>query len=145
MLWFWSSLLAAAMWGLNYAAAEHGLKSGISSWAQLAFISWVTMPFFTFMAYRNGSLATSIDLMKQDYKLIGWVSLLAACSISGTIFIYAAIKGKNATSASLIEISYPLFIAFFAWAIFRHNQLSMDAVIGGAFILFGIGFMYVAK
>ncbi|MDB5477791.1 MAG: hypothetical protein JWM96_286 [Alphaproteobacteria bacterium] len=145
MLWFWTSLLAAAMWGLNYAAAEHGLKSGISGWAQMAFISWVTMPIFTFIAYKNGSIATSVNLMKENHKLLGWVALVVVCYIFGNIFIYSAIKGKNATSASLIEISYPLFIAFFAWAIFRHNQLSMDAVIGGAFILFGIGFMYVEK
>lgn len=55
MLWFWCSLLAAALWGMNYAAAEHGLKSGISAYAQLAFIFWFTMPIFTFIAYKNGA------------------------------------------------------------------------------------------
>lgn len=133
------------MWGMNYATAEHCLKNGISAVAQMAIISWITMPLFTILAYKNGSLAESVSLMKGNHKLLGWLLTMGTCYILGNVLIYAAIKGKNATAAGLIEISYPLFIAFFAWAIFRNNQLSMPVIIGGAFILFGVGIISMAE
>jgi drug/metabolite transporter (DMT)-like permease len=52
--------------------------------------------------------------------------------------IFFAIGAKNATVASLIEISYPLFVAFFAWLLFRESQLNWSVLIGGAMILGGV-------
>ncbi|MGA2053413.1 MAG: EamA family transporter, partial [Opitutales bacterium] len=53
-----------------------------------------------------------------------------------------AIQHKNATLASLIEISYPFFVALFAWLLFRDVQLSWATALGGLLILAGIAIIY---
>ena len=49
-----------------------------------------------------------------------------------------SIEAKNATVASLIEVTYPLFTAFFAWALFRQTTLNAATIIGGLFIFAGV-------
>ncbi len=55
---------------------------------------------------------------------MGRVVIAVITSGVGALLIYMAIGEKNATLASLIEISYPLFVAFFAWVFFRETQFN---------------------
>ena len=68
----------------------------------------------------------------------GWFlfSLLAASL--GALMTYMAIGAKNPTLASLIEISYPLFVVLFTWLFFREFQLNLMSVVGGAFVISGV-------
>lgn len=49
-----------------------------------------------------------------------------------------SIHSKNATSAALIEISYPLFTVAFAALLFRQNHLSLGVIVGGLLIFSGV-------
>ncbi|MGH8046022.1 MAG: EamA family transporter, partial [Chthoniobacterales bacterium] len=51
---------------------------------------------------------------------------------------FMAIGEKNATLASLIEISYPIFVAFFAWLFFRETQFNFMTIVGGALVMGGV-------
>ncbi len=66
-------------------------------------------------------------------------------SVAGALLIYMAIGEKNATLASLIEISYPLFVAFFAWVFFREVQINLATVLGGAMILGGVAVVFLSN
>jgi drug/metabolite transporter (DMT)-like permease len=56
-----------------------------------------------------------------------------------------AIGEKNATLASLIEISYPVFVAIFAWLFFRETQFNLAAILGGVMIIGGIAVIYIGN
>jgi len=54
------------------------------------------------------------------------------------LLIFMSIQAKNATVASLIEVTYPFFTAFFAWILFRQNTLNLATLVGGLLILAGV-------
>ena len=80
--------------------------------------------------------------MLSEFRALGrdWVWLVVAVvsSAAGALLIYIAIGEKNATLASFIEISYPFFVAVFAWLFFRETQFSWPTVFGGLLILGGV-------
>ena len=68
----------------------------------------------------------------------GWLIVAVIATTSAGMLIFLSIQAKNATLSSLIEISYPLFTAFFAWALFRQATLNMATIIGAALIFIGV-------
>lgn len=145
MLWFWASLLAAVLWGFSYASTDPLLKSGISSFTLMAFYTWVAAPLFTLLAWQDKSLGHGIALVKGNPKIIFWILGMVTCYFFGNALIYWAIKQKNATSVSLIEISYPLFVALFSWIVFGQNHLTLSTLAGGALILSGVTVIYAFR
>jgi drug/metabolite transporter (DMT)-like permease len=73
-------------------------------------------------------------LPASERALIG---LIALTSLAGTVLLYLAVRGRNATLASLIEISYPAFVALFAWLLFRDWQLNAGVLLGAALVFAG--------
>jgi len=53
------------------------------------------------------------------------------------------VRGRNATLASLIEISYPAFVAIFAWLLFREWQLNAGVLAGAALVFAGTALIIV--
>jgi drug/metabolite transporter (DMT)-like permease len=53
--------------------------------------------------------------------------------------VYTAITGKNATLASLIEMTYPLFVVIFTYVFYRQMQITPSVFAGGLLILVGAG------
>jgi drug/metabolite transporter (DMT)-like permease len=66
-------------------------------------------------------------------------------SVTGGLLIYIAIGEKNATLASLIEISYPFFVAVFVWLFFRDIQFSWQTLVGGVLILAGVAVVFLSE
>lgn len=143
MLWFWSALAAAVLWGLSYSAGEYTLKNGLTASSQMALFGLVLTPIYVTLSWRNGSLRTGIETLRTNPKVLAYFIVIAICYGFANFLSYYAIQQKNATLASLIEISYPLFVALFAFSIFRESQLTMGAIIGGGLIFSGIAVMYV--
>ncbi len=50
---------------------------------------------------------------------------------------YIALKNTSATYMAFAEISYPLFVPIFTYALFNRAELSGSIMIGGGFILVG--------
>lgn len=76
------------------------------------------------------AIATSIDL-----RLLIAVEVVAF--VLAELFIGLSVANKGATIAGLIEISYPLFIALFAYVLF-HERVSIGTIIGGILIFCGV-------
>lgn len=145
MLWFWAAFLAAICWGFSYASTGPLLQRGFSAFTLMALQTWVAAPIFTFLAWQDKSLHQGIAIIKASPKIMFWMVLVLACYFGGSVLIYWAIKQKNVTSVSLIEISYPLFVALFSWAIFGQNHITPATLAGGALIIAGVTVMYVFK
>ena len=75
-----------------------------------------------------------VALSATERWLIG---AIAVTSLAGTVLLYLAVRGRNATLASLIEISYPAFVALFAWLLFREWQINAGVLAGAALVLAG--------
>ncbi len=144
-MWFVYAMSAAVIWGISYAASGRAIERGVSPlvFFTLYAVVGALMGFSALAA--SGKLAT----FPAEIRGIGrdWVWLVIAVITSGlgALLIYMAIGEKNATVASLIEISYPLFVAFFAWLFFRETQFNAATVLGAALIISGVGVVYLGN
>ena len=74
-----------------------------------------------------------------------WFVVAMVTSVAGALLIYMAIGEKNATLASLIEISYPFFVAVFAWLFFRETHFNLATLLGGLMILGGVAVVFLGN
>ncbi|MGA7216268.1 MAG: EamA family transporter [Terrimicrobiaceae bacterium] len=144
-MWIVYALAAAIIWGISYAASGRVIERGMTP---LVF-------FFLYTLFGALSAATALALsgkagaLFSELRALGadWVWLVVAVvsSAAGALLIYIAIGEKNATLASLIEISYPFFVAIFAWLFFRDAQFSWPTLLGGLLILGGVGVVFLGE
>ena len=142
-MWLVYALTAAVLWGVSYAASGKVIEKGVSP---LSF-------FFVYaLAGTVGGAAAlaftgRFSSVPQELRMLGsdwiWYVVAIISSTVGALLIYMAIGEKNATLASLIEISYPLFVAFFAWLFFRETQLNLPTFCGAGMILAGVGIVFL--
>ena len=144
-MWIVYALAAAIIWGISYAASGRVIERGMTP---LVF-------FFLYTFFGAAAAAAVLAVMGKTGTLVSewrslggdWVWLLVAIvsSATGGLLIYVAIGEKNATLASLIEISYPFFVAVFAWLFFRDIQFNWQTLIGGALILGGVAVVFLGE
>lgn len=136
--WAIYAILAALCWGLSYAASGPVFRSGMSPLtfyfnyvlfgAVAALITLVIGGLFT-------SMVTQVRAVGPN---LGWFFLSLGAASLGAFLTYVAIGEKNATLASLIEISYPFFVVLFSWIFFRDMQLNLMTFFGSLLLISGI-------
>jgi len=132
--WYLPAIAAAAVWGLHYPLIEYALKR----------VSLTTVVLLTALPMALVALAFPARLV-ADWRTVsalppgerGMIAAIAVTSLAGTVLLYLAVRGRNATLASLIEISYPAFVAVFAWLLFREWQLNSGVLAGAALVFAG--------
>lgn len=144
-MWLVYALSASIIWGISYAASGRVIERGLSPLS------------FFFLYTLTGCLAAGAWILStgkathlpNEIRTLGsdwiWLAIAAGTSAAGALLIYLAIGEKNATLASLIEISYPLFVAFFAWLFFRDTQFNLATVVGAALIIAGVMVVYLGN
>ena len=102
---------------------------------------------FSFLSLAYGVLVAAV--MWMLYPRQNWAKLYESWSIVGMIILYLvfgsgaylfnalAINEKDATMASLLEISYPLFIILFTLIFLRQLHLNVVGLAGAVLILTG--------
>jgi drug/metabolite transporter (DMT)-like permease len=133
--WYVTAIGAALVWGVHYPLVDHALKK----------LSLVTVLLLTALPIVVLALLFHRTLA-ADYAV--WTTLdtgpkvrvlaLALTSLLGSVLLFLSIAGKNATLASLIEISYPVFVALFAWLLFREIHVNTSVTIGGLLVFAGV-------
>jgi drug/metabolite transporter (DMT)-like permease len=134
--WYVTALGAAVVWGIHYPLVDNALKK----------VSLFSVLLLTALPI----LLVSVVYVRQlqlDYAALRalapgaqlTVLSLALTSLLGTVLLYVSIGGKNATLASLIEISYPVFVAVFAWVLFRELHVNASVLLGAALVFAGVG------
>jgi drug/metabolite transporter (DMT)-like permease len=144
-MWIVYALAAAIIWGISYAASGRVIERGMTP---LVFFF-----LYTFSGAAAAALAMALmgktGALWTEFRALGgdwvWLAVAVASSVAGGLLIYIAIGEKNATLASLIEISYPFFVAVFAWVFFRETQFNWSTILGGVLILGGVGIVFLAE
>src|ERR1700746_155644 len=133
MTWWMYALISAACWGAQYVLME-------SLFRRVDFAAG-----FSVFSLANGILVSGILWLL--YPRQNWAKLCESWPIIWMVIFYLifgsgaylfnalAINEKDATMASLLEISYPLFIILFTLIFLR--QLHLNAIgFGGAVLIF---------
>jgi len=134
--WYVTALGAALVWGVHYPLVANALKkiSLVSVLLLTALGIIAVAPFF----YRE--IAADYFIFKaMDWRTKGALLLPALTGLLGSALLFMSIDSKNATLASLIEISYPVFVALFAYFLFREIQINASVLLGAALIFTGVG------
>lgn len=124
---------AAVTWGVVYTLDQKILTT--TSPMTLLFINSVitAIVMLPFIFIDHDSIKELFSTGKANLVLIGISILLAALA---NFFIFASIKSIGASSASIIEIAYPLFVVIISFIVFR-TLPSIPVLIGGTFIFIG--------
>jgi len=141
-MWIVYALSAAVIWGISYAASGRVIERGMTP---LGF-------FFCYALFGAAAAALMLTVTGKMHAVPGevrslgsdwvWFAVAVVTSAAGALLIYMAIGERNATLASLIEISYPFFVAVFAWVFFRETQFNAATILGGALILAGVAVVF---
>lgn len=133
--WYVAALGAALVWGIHYPLLDHALKR-----LSLFGVLFLTvLPILLLVPWYHAGLAADVGALAR----MSWaerlpILLFPLTGLAGAVLLFLAIGGKNATLASLIEISYPVFVALFAWLLFRQVHLNASVLIGAALVFAGV-------
>lgn len=125
-------LIASICWGLTYSLLYNVLKLTST-------LNWILINnFFSILwinLYKKDSFSREIF-----YSWEFWIALLT--SQIGYFFSISSIQKIGGQYTSIIEISYPLFTAFFGFLIFK-NEININFFIGTSLII--IGLLFISK
>ncbi len=134
--WYIAALGAAITWGVYYPLVDMALKR-ISLYSVIL-LSMI--PVFMVMPFFIKTLSDDFDTVRSLPTSEQWViASLGLIGLFGEVMVYLAITGKNATLASLIEMTYPVFVVFFAYVFYRQMHVTPSVFIGGLMVLTGAG------
>lgn len=144
-MWIVYALAAAIIWGISYAASGRVIERGITPlvfFFLYTFFGAAAAAIALVVSGKAGALVSEFRSLQNDWI---WLLVAVISSAAGGLLIYIAIGEKNATLASLIEISYPFFVALFAWVFFREIQFNWRTLVGGALILGGVAVVFFSE
>ncbi len=144
-MWIVYALTASLLWGVSYAASGRVMERGMTP---LTFFFCYAL--FGVVAAALGLAATGkLGGVPGEVRSLGpdgfWFAVAVVTFAGGALLIFLAIGEKNATLASLIEISYPFFVAVFAWLFFRETQFNWPTIWGGVMILGGVAVVFLGN
>ncbi|RKZ63705.1 MAG: hypothetical protein DRQ44_09860 [Gammaproteobacteria bacterium] len=134
--WYVAALGAAITWGIYYPLVDMALKR-ISLYSVIL-LSMI--PVLLVMPLFMKTLSEDVETVKTLPAPEQWIIVsLGLIGLFGEVMVYLAISNKNATLASLIEMTYPLFVVFFAYLFYRQVDVTPSVFLGGLMILLGAG------
>ncbi|MFW2372207.1 MAG: EamA family transporter [Gammaproteobacteria bacterium] len=130
--WYITAIAAAMIWGIHYPLIDHALKK-LSLFSVLLL---TVLPVLLLIPFFSHDLAQDIKTFGQlsGFDKLAIVSI-GITSVLASVLLFMSIGNKNATLASLIEITYPVFVALFAFVIFRQMHLNASVITGGVLIM----------
>jgi uncharacterized membrane protein len=140
-MWVIFSLAASVLWGLSYVLFEQIYKK-VAVTTALAITCLVMFIVMVLASYFQGRLTVDLTAITSSKKLLWLVAAGVGTALLADLFIGLSIHAKNATLAGLIEISYPIFIALFAYLLFKENQINTATIIGGLLVFAGVFVIY---
>lgn len=94
-----------------------------------------------------GALSLLLGESFGGYSQLGWVTLIIQgliCQLAAWLLISFATKHMRATRVSVSLLGQAVLAAIFAW-MFLDETISMQMVIGGLFLLFGIRVTFIQR
>lgn len=137
--WFFYALAASVSWGVHYATAGQLSKTIPSPLISMVYLVFVAVFSIAAMA------AFSYPTIDTEHLLSCWTlstvlqaGLLVLTGCIGNFLVFSAIADSSATKASIVEITYPFFVALFTLMIYGENELTEQTIIGGVLVIVGI-------
>lgn len=133
--WYVFAIGSAAAWGVHYPL------SGIvlTRMSPAAVLVLIQLPALALLPFCFGSLADGVRGAFRDSTQQGLLLLaLPLTAIVAHALLLTAIRSKNAALASLVELSYPLFVVLFSTLFFRQAPPSGRVLIGGGLVVVGV-------
>lgn len=132
--WYVTAIGAAVVWGIHYPLIDFAMKR-LSIFGVLLL---GVIPVFLLMPLFLRELASDVDAFKLLPGKEQWTILaITVTSTTGAVLLYLSIHNKNPALASLLEITYPLFVIFFSYVFFRQLHVNTSVAVGGLLILSG--------
>jgi drug/metabolite transporter (DMT)-like permease len=140
--WYVAALGAALVWGIHYPLIDFALKrvSLMTVLLLTAVPILLLVPFYRHILVADARMLAELDAGERSTVLS-----VAVTSLMATVLLFVSIDRKNATLAGLIEITYPLFIVFFTWLLFREVHLNWTSAFGGLLIIVGAAIVIVSS
>lgn len=142
MLWFFLALATAVLWGIGYAVTEKFLHNGVSPAFFMAVTALISVPFYFWWAYYTGTLSSSYKVFQNNVNDTALLLFISLVFVAANVMVLTSVQLKNATLASLIEITYPVFTVLFTWLILQKFHLNLYSIVGGLLIFSGIALIY---
>ena len=140
-MWIAFAVSASVLWGLSYTITEHLMKKVSIPGVMLAGAVGSLMIAST-AALVAGTFQKDIQTLKNDAPTSWLLAGNILIYVAANTLILMATKSKNATMAAMIEISYPLFTALFAYMIFKQTQFNAGTIVGATMVLAGVCCIY---
>ena len=144
-MWFVYALSASIIWGISYAASGRVIERGVTPLVFFTLYAVVATGVGLSALMATGKLNDLVRIRETVGNDWSWLLIAVITSGVGALLIYLAIGEKNATLASLIEISYPIFVAFFTWLFFRELHFNSLTLLGAVMILGGVSVVYLSN
>lgn len=144
-MWFVYALSASIIWGISYAASGRVIERGVTPLVFFTLYAVVATGVGLSALMATGKLNDLARIRETVGNDWSWLLIAVITSGVGALLIYLAIGEKNATLASLIEISYPIFVAFFTWLFFRELHFNSMTLLGAVMILGGVSVVYLSN
>ena len=122
---------AAITWGLVYSIDEKIL--GNVTPIAFIFISSIITPILILPFVLRSGLKATLSSGVENFPII---ILSVVLGLFANFFILSGIKNLNASTASIIEISYPFFVLLFSFIIFRTTP-NLYFFLGGILVFIG--------
>ncbi len=135
-MWFIYAIVAAVLWGIHYTLAEKiGERiSLISVLAMEMILGGILIGLYAYFT----TLKTDVVTLWINPPIMRLTLIEIVVVMLANVAIVLSIQSKNATTAGLIELSYPLFTILFTWVLFHEHHLNLMTVTGSILIAFGI-------
>ncbi|MFA6018065.1 MAG: DMT family transporter [Patescibacteria group bacterium] len=142
-MWILTSLGAAILWGLTYVLNEKMFER-ISVATTLTIGCGVSAIILGIYSLVRGTLKTDLVKIADSKSLLILVIVSSLSFALADWLIASSVSSKNATLATIIEISYPIFVALFAYVLYREVQITALGFIGGAIIFIGVLIVFIS-
>ncbi|KTD43117.1 DMT family transporter [Legionella parisiensis] len=135
-MWFTFAIIAAILWGFNYALAEKILHS-ISPITLLALEMIIGAILFTSISFFT-TMKRDVEILTTDSGLLLLTIVEIVIVLIASYFIAASINLKNATISGIVELTYPIFTIIFTWFLFNQTHVNFSVIVGGVLIFIGV-------
>lgn len=128
----YSPLITAILWGLCYTSTGFLTKT-VDVKVYLFFSCLLSTCAFLIWGLADGSFLKPQDFANNYH----WIALSSLCSFFACFFSVNAVKYCGASTAAMIEISYPLWVILFTFMLRGESNLNFNTILGGLLILAG--------
>ena len=140
---FCLALLTSIFWGMTYAATQMVTRF-VDPKTYLIFSCLLSASLYSLWGYLDGSLYKDLSEGNLN-KTINFALLASLAAFIASFCSVMAVKLNGATMASVVEISYPVFVIVFLYFITGINNFNWIVTLGGLTIFAGTAIVLFGK